>query len=100
MFDDRLSERFIEAFGYAARLHGNLQPDDKPGDQCRKETTIPYISHPMAVASIVMEFGGSEDQVIAALLHDLVEDRGRRGATGRHQTPVWRFYSAYRRKPQ
>ncbi len=76
MFDDGLSERYLEAFAYAARLHGNLELGDKPGDQFRKGTTIPYISHPIAVASIVMELGGSEDQVIAALLHDLVEDRG------------------------
>jgi GTP pyrophosphokinase len=40
----------------------------------RKGTSIPYISHPLAVASIVIEQGGSEDQAIAALLHDAVED--------------------------
>ncbi len=44
--------------------------------QVRKSTTIPYISHPMAVASIALEYGASEDQAIAALLHDAIEDGG------------------------
>jgi (p)ppGpp synthase/HD superfamily hydrolase len=44
--------------------------------QTRKGTDIPYISHPMAVAALVLEFGGSEDQAIAALLHDAIEDSG------------------------
>ena len=44
--------------------------------QTRKGTTIPYISHPMAVASIALEYGADEDQTIAALLHDAVEDGG------------------------
>jgi (p)ppGpp synthase/HD superfamily hydrolase len=44
--------------------------------QKRKGTDIPYIAHPMAVASLVLEHGGSEDQAIAALLHDTIEDGG------------------------
>jgi (p)ppGpp synthase/HD superfamily hydrolase len=44
--------------------------------QKRKGTDIPYIAHPMAVASLVLEYGGSEDQAIAALLHDTIEDGG------------------------
>lgn len=44
--------------------------------QVRKSTTITYISHPMAVASITLEFGATEDQAIAALLHDAIEDGG------------------------
>jgi len=47
-------------------------------DQIRKSTQIPYISHPLAVASIALEFGASEDQAIAALLHDTIEDGGRK----------------------
>jgi GTP pyrophosphokinase len=43
--------------------------------QKRKGTRIP-ISHPLAVASLVLEYGGSEDEVIAALLHDVPEDCG------------------------
>ena len=44
--------------------------------QKRKGTDVPYIAHPMAVASLVLEHGGSEDQAIAALLHDTIEDGG------------------------
>ena len=47
-------------------------------NQIRNSTQIPYISHPMAVASIALEFGASEDQAIAALLHDSIEDGGRK----------------------
>lgn len=62
-----LTGRYEEAFGLAARLHAN---------QVRKGTTIPYLSHLMAVSSLVLENGGSEDEAIAALLHDAVEDQG------------------------
>ena len=62
-----VSPRFSEAFVYAAALHRH---------QKRKGTTIPYVSHLMAVASIVLEAGGNEDEAIAALLHDAVEDQG------------------------
>ena len=41
-----------------------------------KSTTVPYLSHLMAVASLVLEAGGDEDMAIAALLHDVVEDCG------------------------
>ena len=58
---------FREAFLYASRVHEG---------QYRKGTQTPYISHPMAVASIVMENGGSEAAVIGALLHDVAEDQG------------------------
>lgn len=42
----------------------------------RKGTTIPYVSHLLGVAALVLEAGGDEDQAIAALLHDAVEDQG------------------------
>jgi (p)ppGpp synthase/HD superfamily hydrolase len=61
--------KFEEALVYAARLHG---------DQVRKGSGIPYVTHLLAVASIVGENGGPEDQVVAALLHDAAEDRGGR----------------------
>ncbi len=60
-------QRFEDALVYAARLHRN---------QVRKGTTIPYITHLLAVAAIVGEHGGGEEEVIAALLHDAVEDQG------------------------
>ena len=62
-----LTERFNDALVFAAELHGS---------QKRKGTQTPYISHLMAVASIVLEHGGSEDEAIAGLLHDAVEDQG------------------------
>lgn len=62
-----LSPRFEEALQYAARLHA---------DQKRKETQIPYMAHLMSVSALVLEDGGDEDEAIAALLHDAVEDQG------------------------
>lgn len=44
--------------------------------QKRKGTEIPYLAHPMGVASIALDHGADEDQAIAALLHDAVEDGG------------------------
>ncbi len=46
--------------------------------QARKASRIPYITHLMGVASLVLEAGGDEDLAIAALLHDVVEDCGGR----------------------
>ena len=43
----------------------------------RTGTNVPYISHPLAVSAMAMEYGGSEDVAIAAVLHDVVEDCGR-----------------------
>ena len=60
-----LSERFDEALLYAAGHHRK---------QLRKGSRVPYMSHLMSVCALVMEHGGSEDQAIAALLHDAVED--------------------------
>lgn len=62
-----LTYRFMEALQWAAWAHQG---------QIRKGSRTPYISHPMAVAGLVMEHGSDEDQVIAALMHDLVEDQG------------------------
>jgi (p)ppGpp synthase/HD superfamily hydrolase len=62
-------EKFEDALIYAARLHR---------DQARKGSDVPYVTHLLAVASIVSENGGTEDEVVAALLHDAPEDRGGR----------------------
>ena len=62
-----LTDRFDQALAYASRLHRT---------QCRKGTAIPYVSHLLAVAAIALENGADEDQAIAALLHDAVEDQG------------------------
>ena len=60
------SPRFISALTLATSIH----------TETRKETSIPYISHLYSVAALVMEANGSENEVIAALLHDAVEDHG------------------------
>ena len=60
-------ERFEEALVYAARLHRG---------QHRKGEPVPYVTHLMAVAALTGQAGGDEDEVIAALLHDAVEDQG------------------------
>lgn len=60
-----LTERYDEALAYAARHHR---------DQLRKGSRVPYLSHLMSVSALVLEHGGTEDQAIAALLHDAVED--------------------------
>jgi (p)ppGpp synthase/HD superfamily hydrolase len=60
-----LTERFDNAIKFAHGVH-RLQP--------RKDTMIPYVSHLISVAGLVLESGGDEDLAIAALLHDAVED--------------------------
>ncbi len=70
----KLSAKYSEALVYAADLHR---------DQVRKGVGIPYVSHLLAVSSLVLEAGGDETAAIAALLHDALEDQGRDGATER-----------------
>lgn len=60
-----LTPRYDEALAFAAEHHRT---------QVRKHSRIPYLSHLMAVSSLVLENGGSEDAAIAGLLHDAVED--------------------------
>ena len=62
-----LSDRFFTAVVYATTLHR---------DQARKSTTVPYICHPLGVASLLIEAGATEDQIVAGLLHDIAEDCG------------------------
>ncbi|MBD5654074.1 MAG: HD domain-containing protein [Candidatus Eremiobacteraeota bacterium] len=59
--------RFDRALAVAARLHAG---------QFRKATSRPYIGHLLGVCSIVIDADGTEDEAIAALLHDAVEDCG------------------------
>jgi (p)ppGpp synthase/HD superfamily hydrolase len=54
-----------DALAFAIRWHG---------DQRRKGKDVPYVAHLLGVASLVLEHGGSEDQAVAALLHDTIED--------------------------
>jgi (p)ppGpp synthase/HD superfamily hydrolase len=64
-----LTDRFYDAIRYAGEVHDG---------QTRKGTNVPYISHLIAVASIVIDDGGGEEEAIAALLHDAAEDQGGR----------------------
>jgi (p)ppGpp synthase/HD superfamily hydrolase len=64
------SPRFDAALIYATHVHAG---------QVRKTTRAPYISHLLAIAALVAENGGDEEQVIAALLHDAPEDQGGEG---------------------
>jgi (p)ppGpp synthase/HD superfamily hydrolase len=108
-----LTPRFADAVSFAIRAHGA---------QTRKGGDIPYVSHVLAVASLVLEAGGDEDMAIAGLLHDTIEDTaataaeiedrfGRRVAmivvgctdTDEHPKPPWRprkeRYLAHLRSP-
>ncbi|MBD2344796.1 HD domain-containing protein [Anabaena subtropica] len=69
-----LSERFTQALTYAIQLHAH---------QVRKGSGVPYVAHLLGVASIALEYGANEDEAIAALLHDAVEDQG--GAATREE---------------
>ena len=62
-----IGKRFADALAFAVEVHA--------GD-VRKGTGVPYVSHLLAVASLVLDDGGSEDEAIAALLHDTAEDHG------------------------
>lgn len=63
----RLSPRYEAAVAYAREQHAG---------QVRKGSQIPYLAHLLAVSSMVLEHGGNEDQAIAGLLHDVLEDCG------------------------
>ncbi|MFH7030930.1 MAG: HD domain-containing protein [Heteroscytonema crispum UTEX LB 1556] len=69
-----LSERFTQALTYATQLHAT---------QVRKGSGVPYITHLLGVTSIALEYGANEDEAIAALLHDAIEDQG--GAATREE---------------
>lgn len=60
-----MSERYAEALRFATYAHLG---------QVRKGTAIPYITHPVSVSALVAQYGGDEDQMIAGLLHDVIED--------------------------
>ncbi len=62
-----LTERIAKALALAVQAHDG---------QKRKGTDIPYVAHPMGVASIALDYGATEDQAVAALLHDVLEDGG------------------------
>jgi len=63
----KLSSRFTEALAYAAELHAKQQ---------RKVSGEPYVAHLLGVAAIALQYGADDDEAIAALLHDAIEDQG------------------------
>lgn len=65
---DILSQRLQDALDYAIRLHGR---------DARKGTQIPVLSHLLSVCALVQHDGGDEEEAIAALLHDSLEDKPR-----------------------
>jgi len=108
-----LTPRFVDALAFAMAAHG---------DQTRKGGDIPYVSHLLGVASLVLEAGGDEDMAIAGLLHDTIEDTDTTAAdiedrfgprvaaivagctdTDEHPKPPWRarkeLYLAHLRSP-
>lgn len=70
----QLGPRYTEALDYVRVAHAN---------HYRKGTRIPYLYHLLGVSSLVLEFGGNEEQAIAALLHDVIEDCG-----SEHEAPI------------
>jgi (p)ppGpp synthase/HD superfamily hydrolase len=62
-----LTDRYREALGFAFDLHRA---------QIRKGSGTPYMAHLIGVSSLALEHGADEDEAIAALLHDAVEDQG------------------------
>lgn len=60
-----LTERFDAALAFA---------NDRHRDQIRKGTGVPYVSHLLSTAALVLEAGGTETEAVAALLHDTLED--------------------------
>lgn len=65
-----LTDKYTQAVAYAAAIHET---------QVRKGTNLPYMSHLLAVSASVLEAGGTEEEAIAALLHDAAEDQGGEG---------------------
>lgn len=68
-----LSPRFDAALAFASERHRT---------QVRKGSGIPYVSHLLAVAALALEHGADEDEAIAALLHDFIEDQAEDGPEG------------------
>lgn len=61
-----ISPRLYEALQFTFKLHGR---------DARKESNIPYMAHLLSVCAMVQQDGGDEDEAIAALLHDALEDK-------------------------
>lgn len=84
-----LTSRFSEALVLASFLHRTDR---------RKGTPVPYVAHLLGVCDLVLTDGGDEDEAIAALLHDAIEDHGdkltREDVEGRFGTRVRQIVEA------
>ena len=63
---DQLTERLYQALQFTFKLHGR---------DARKASSVPYMAHLLAVCAMTQQDGGDEDEAIAALLHDALEDK-------------------------
>ena len=68
-----MTSRFTKALTLAAEAH---EGQIRKGTENALGLALPYITHPVAVAALVQRYGGGENQVIAAILHDVLEDGG------------------------
>ncbi len=66
------SDTVNHAFAFAAKHHDR---------QVRKGTRLPYLTHPANIAVILTRYGRDDDDVVAGILHDVVEDCVRDGFT-------------------
>ena len=72
------------------RLHAALDyAADAHSGQSKKGADTPYLAHLLGVCSLVLDHGGTEDQAIAALLHDVIEDAG-----AHHEAEIDRQFGA------
>ena len=70
----QISQRLYQALEFTFRLHGR---------DARKASQVPYLAHLLSVCAMVQQDGGDEDEAIAALLHDALEDKPEE--TNRHE---------------
>jgi (p)ppGpp synthase/HD superfamily hydrolase len=63
---DAISPRLRDALCLADSLHGH---------DTRKQSPVPMLAHLLGVCALVQHDGGDEDEAIAALLHDALEDK-------------------------
>ena len=68
-----ISPRFDAALTMATQAHDGQV---RKGAKDEHGNPVPYITHPVAVAALVAKYGGDEDQAIAGMLHDVLEDGG------------------------
>ena len=84
--EPRYSARYLDALGFAARLHATqgrkmVVPPAAP---------VPYVIHLLEASALVWEAGGDEELAIAGLLHDAIEDQYTEGL----EAEIERFYGA------